>query len=201
MQKAVAVQTDHAWLHTMVLFGVDGFVRPRRHRLNPEDYRADSHRQCAIKVLERHGLGVAIVSWSDATAGSYGEQCWRRGVASTSGICSMSGRPIAKGSEVIVTRYEKGIAYVRGFDEMTREDETISGRERRCIVTGEILPDEKRVRFVVGPDNQIVPDIEETLPGRGIWVKAERAAIEKAVAKGLFARAAKAQVTADADAA
>lgn len=84
-------------------------------------------------------------------------------------------------------------------DEVTREDETMEGRERRCIVTGEILPDEKRVRFVVGPDNQIVPDIEETLPGRGIWVKAERAAVEKAVAKGLFARAAKAQVTADAD--
>jgi uncharacterized protein len=73
------------------------------------------------------------------------------------------------------------------------------GRERRCIVTGEILPDEKRVRFVVGPDDQIVPDIEETLPGRGIWVKAERAVLAKAVAKGLFARAAKSQVTADAD--
>jgi predicted RNA-binding protein YlxR (DUF448 family) len=83
-------------------------------------------------------------------------------------------------------------------DEVTREDEA-SGRERRCIVTGEILPDEKRVRFVVGPDSQIVPDIEETLPGRGIWVKAERAAVEKAVAKNLFSRAAKADVKADAD--
>ncbi len=50
-----------------------------------------------------------------------------------------------------------------------------------------------------GPDGQIVPDIEETLPGRGIWVKAERAALEKAVAKNLFARAAKADVKADAD--
>ena len=83
-------------------------------------------------------------------------------------------------------------------DDMTREDET-GGRERRCIVTGETLPDEKRVRFVVGPDSKIVPDIEETLPGRGIWVKAERAAVEKAVAKNLFARAAKAEVTVDAD--
>ena len=33
-------------------------------------------------------------------------------------IRSDDGKAIAKGSEVIVTRYEKGIAYVRGFDEM-----------------------------------------------------------------------------------
>ncbi|HUO93563.1 MAG TPA: RNA-binding protein [Rhizomicrobium sp.] len=83
-------------------------------------------------------------------------------------------------------------------DEMTREKDA-HARERRCIVTGEILPDDKRVRFVVGPDDRIVPDIEETLPGRGIWVKAEAAAIEKAVAKNLFSRAAKAEVAADAD--
>jgi uncharacterized protein len=82
--------------------------------------------------------------------------------------------------------------------EKTHEDDA-GGRERRCIVTGEILSDAGRVRFVVGPDSQIVPDIEGTLPGRGIWVKAERAVLAKAVAKGLFARAAKAQVVADAD--
>jgi uncharacterized protein len=87
---------------------------------------------------------------------------------------------------------------VNAADEMTREDETSSGRERRCIVTGETLPDAERVRFVVGPDSAIYPDIEETLPGRGIWVKAERAAVEKAVAKNLFSRAAKAEVKADA---
>ena len=34
-------------------------------------------------------------------------------------IRSEDGRPIGKGMEVIVTRYEKGIAYVRGFDELT----------------------------------------------------------------------------------
>ena len=83
-------------------------------------------------------------------------------------------------------------------DEMTREKDA-HARERRCIVTGEILPDDKRVRFVVGPDARIVPDIEETLPGRGIWVKAERAVLEKAVAKNAFARAAKTEVAADAD--
>jgi predicted RNA-binding protein YlxR (DUF448 family) len=71
-------------------------------------------------------------------------------------------------------------------------------RERRCIVTGEVLPEAKLIRFVVGPDACIVPDVAAKLPGRGIWVRADRASVAKAVAKNLFARAAKAQVSADA---
>ncbi len=70
--------------------------------------------------------------------------------------------------------------------------------ERRCIVTGETGPKGGLVRFVVGPEGQVVPDVAERLPGRGIWVAANRAAIDKAAAKGLFSRAAKAQVTAPA---
>lgn len=74
-----------------------------------------------------------------------------------------------------------------------------SAPERRCIVTGEARPAEQMVRFVVGPDETVVPDVAERLPGRGIWVGAERAALEKAVAKNLFSRAAKAKVTVPAD--
>lgn len=48
------------------------------------------------------------------------------------------------------------------------------------------------MRFVLGPDGLVVPDLAEKLPGRGIWVTADRAAIDKAAAKGLFARGAKA---------
>jgi predicted RNA-binding protein YlxR (DUF448 family) len=66
--------------------------------------------------------------------------------------------------------------------------------ERRCIVTGETGPKRGLVRFVVSPDGEIAPDILEKLPGRGIWISAERDVIEKAVTKKLFARAAKAQV-------
>ena len=47
-----------------------------------------------------------------------------------------------------------------------------------------------------GPDGLVVPDLAEKLPGRGIWVVADRAAIDKAAAKGLFSRAAKATVKA-----
>lgn len=66
--------------------------------------------------------------------------------------------------------------------------------ERRCIVTGEVQPKRGLIRFVVGPEGGIIPDLAEKLPGRGIWVAADRAAIDKAAAKGLFSRAAKAQV-------
>lgn len=70
--------------------------------------------------------------------------------------------------------------------------------ERRCIATGESQPKGGLVRFVVGPDGQIVPDLLGKLPGRGIWVACDRTALETAVKKKLFSKAAKEQVkTAD----
>jgi hypothetical protein len=71
-------------------------------------------------------------------------------------------------------------------------------RSRRCIVTGEVLPEGRLMRFVADPDGQVVPDVEAKLPGRGLWVASERALVERAVAKQLFARAAKAPLKADA---
>ena len=63
--------------------------------------------------------------------------------------------------------------------------------ERKCIATGESQPKAGLVRFCIGPDNQVVPDILGRLPGRGIYVAADRAAITKAATKGLFSRAAR----------
>ena len=63
--------------------------------------------------------------------------------------------------------------------------------ERKCIASGESQPKAGLVRFCLGPDGQIVPDILGRLPGRGIYVSADRALIEKAAKKGLFARAAR----------
>jgi len=71
-------------------------------------------------------------------------------------------------------------------------------RERRCIVSGEVLPEGRLVRFAVSPEGQVVPDIEAKLPGRGMWVRSERKAVEQAAAKGLFSRAAGEAVKADA---
>ena len=58
---------------------------------------------------------------------------------------------------------------------------------RRCLATGRSLPKERLVRFVAGPDGTVAPDLDETLPGRGAWVVAERAAIERAARRGLGA--------------
>jgi uncharacterized protein len=67
--------------------------------------------------------------------------------------------------------------------------------ERKCIVSGESQPKAGLVRFCIGPDNALVPDVLGKLPGRGIYVAADRASITKAVTKGLFARAARQPVT------
>ena len=79
------------------------------------------------------------------------------------------------------------------------DDGASRSRERRCIVTGEIMPDNRLIRFVVGPDDQVVPDVAAKLPGRGLWVTATWAAINQAMEKKLFSRAAKAQAHANAD--
>jgi hypothetical protein len=68
--------------------------------------------------------------------------------------------------------------------------------ERKCIVSGESQPKAGLIRFVVGPDAMVVPDVLGRLPGRGIYVAADRAAIDKAAAKGLFSRAARQPVKA-----
>ncbi|MEZ5674130.1 hypothetical protein SAMN06265173_101392 [Thalassovita litoralis] len=83
----------------------------------------------------------------------------------------------------------------RGGKTKLRDD----GPERKCIATGEVQPKFGLIRFVVGPDGQIVPDLAEKLPGRGIWVSADRAALDKAVAKNLFSRSAKQPVQVPAD--
>ena len=82
------------------------------------------------------------------------------------------------------------------------EDEAVGGRAsplRRCIASGAVAPRDGMVRFVVAPDGSVVPDVEETLPGRGLWLTADPALVEKAVAKGLFSKAARRAVKASPD--
>ncbi|MEM1073636.1 MAG: RNA-binding protein [Pseudomonadota bacterium] len=69
------------------------------------------------------------------------------------------------------------------------------GPERKCIATGELHPKCGLIRFVVGPDMQLVPDVLGKLPGRGFYVSADRDVLEHALNKGMFARAAKQKVT------
>jgi predicted RNA-binding protein YlxR (DUF448 family) len=69
--------------------------------------------------------------------------------------------------------------------------------ERTCIVTRVTMPVDALVRFVVAPDGSIAPDLRHRLPGRGVWVTAERWAVEAAVKKRLFGKVLDGVVTVD----
>jgi hypothetical protein len=69
-------------------------------------------------------------------------------------------------------------------DEAADEAEPETGPLRRCIVTRERLPKERMIRFVVGPDRQIVPDLAARLPGRGIWLSASSDVLHSVSAPG-----------------
>ncbi len=71
--------------------------------------------------------------------------------------------------------------------------------QRRCLASGVVLPKDQLLRFVVGPDGAVVPDLAERLPGRGLWLQARRDMMDKACARNLFAKAAKRQVRVPAD--
>jgi predicted RNA-binding protein YlxR (DUF448 family) len=74
------------------------------------------------------------------------------------------------------------------------EDEAaeMTGASRRCLVTGVVRPKAELLRFVVDPAGQVVPDVAGKLPGRGLWLTAQRDILAEAASKRVFARAAKA---------
>ena len=73
------------------------------------------------------------------------------------------------------------------------------GSERKCIATGEVQPKYGLIRFVTDQDGQVYPDVAAKLPGRGVYVTADRKALDKAVGKKLFARGFKSQVNVPSD--
>lgn len=71
---------------------------------------------------------------------------------------------------------------------------TPPGSERFCAATGHVKPVADMIRFVLGPDGAVVPDLKRKLPGRGLWMDATRDAIGRAIARKLFARGFKREV-------
>ena len=65
---------------------------------------------------------------------------------------------------------------------------------RKCIVLGGERPKNELIRFVVGPDGKLVPDLEAKLPGRGLWLSAQRDVVNIARSKCLFAKAAQSKI-------
>jgi uncharacterized protein len=61
------------------------------------------------------------------------------------------------------------------------------GAERLCAVTRDVKPTDDLIRFVVGPEG-VVPDLKRKLPGRGLWITADKRTLKDAVSRNVFAR-------------
>jgi predicted RNA-binding protein YlxR (DUF448 family) len=91
---------------------------------------------------------------------------------------------------------------VTGAQTATGDDSGTRSRAatlRLCALTRTQRPVEDLVRFVLGPEGNIVPDLARRLPGRGVWVEARRSALAEAVRRKVFARSLQQAVAVPAD--
>jgi predicted RNA-binding protein YlxR (DUF448 family) len=65
---------------------------------------------------------------------------------------------------------------------------------RRCALTRKSRSKDELLRFVLGPNGTIVPDLKEKLPGRGVWLTAAQDSVAEAARRNVFTRALKADV-------
>ena len=79
---------------------------------------------------------------------------------------------------------------MQNYNNNTREAAT-----RKCLVTGVTIEKKNLIRFVLSPQNDLVADINQKLPGRGYWVKAERQIVLKAIKKNILIKATKQEVS------
>jgi predicted RNA-binding protein YlxR (DUF448 family) len=70
---------------------------------------------------------------------------------------------------------------------------------RTCIVERARKEKPFLLRFVLSPQDSLVPDIKGTLPGRGVWVTAKKTIVIEAVKRQAFRRAFRKQVAIDND--
>ena len=68
---------------------------------------------------------------------------------------------------------------------------------RKCLVTGENCERKDLIRFVIDPKNRLIADIDQTLPGRGYWVKIDRQIIVKALQENIFLKTIKKKISID----
>jgi uncharacterized protein len=63
-----------------------------------------------------------------------------------------------------------------------------AGPLRLCAVSRVQKPPDDLIRFVLGPDGTIVPDLARRLPGRGVWITGTRRDVAAALRQKAFAR-------------
>jgi predicted RNA-binding protein YlxR (DUF448 family) len=76
-----------------------------------------------------------------------------------------------------------------------RQEIRRDGPERSCVVSRQVKPADELIRFVVGPEGVLTPDIRRKLPGRGVWTSLSAAVVAEAIKRKAFERSLKAKVT------
>ena len=114
---ALALGLGAAWVLAAFLH----FLQSREQPLNPADYEMVGVLGQVSSTIRPEGVGEVIYVRDGA----------RRPLAAR----GEDGQEIKRGEEVIVTRYEKGIAYVRTWEAMTREDR--AARPRTSVLQKE----------------------------------------------------------------
>lgn len=70
---------------------------------------------------------------------------------------------------------------------------------RQCCLTRQSLPVEDMIRFVVGPDDLLVPDTDAKAEGRGVWLTLGAEAVRLALKRQAFAKSLKTAVLVPSD--
>ena len=102
----VAMVVGFAGGSLMYLFMARVFIA-NEHPLREEDYDMTGILAHISSPIRERGTGEVIYT--------------QEGTRRSCGARSEDGRPIERGAEVVVMRYEKGIAYVRRFEELHAE--------------------------------------------------------------------------------
>ena len=79
----------------------------------------------------------------------------------------------------------------RGERRSRQDQERRTEPLRLCAVSRTRKAPDDLIRFVLGPDGTIVPDLARRLPGRGVWIGATRRDVAAAVRQNAFARSLK----------
>jgi membrane protein implicated in regulation of membrane protease activity len=91
----------------IVFWFIVKFLLTHDQALDPADYERVGVLGRVSSAIRKGGTGEIIFS--------------QAGTRQTCGARSEDGEPLARGTEVIVTRYEHGIAYVRRWEEMAKD--------------------------------------------------------------------------------
>jgi len=75
-----------------------------------------------------------------------------------------------------------------------RKDEQATRPLRSCAHSCVHRPVEELIRFVLSPEDVVIPDLSNRLPGRGIWLTTSRDCVAQAITAKAFHRSAKRNV-------